>query len=212
MSLNIALVLRTIPESRRRIGWIKILMGIGFSLAEIEEYVEREESGFINQEDMEKLRRVECNNLLEFRKEIPVQWRRERKAEFVSDKIASLKMFRWRMKAINCPFWLFKVIWDIGEGDKWLKRKRFLEKLVDNGITDDMISTAREYSWDNLLEFSKGKAFCPFHNDVHNPNFSVKGGRGRCWACGWAGDSIDFICERDGLTFVDAVKFLSGGE
>ena len=58
----------------------------------------------------------------------------------------------------------------------------------------------------------KGKYFvgrCPFHNEK-TPSFKVDLNKGtyRCFGCGKYGDIISFLQERDGLTFVEAIKEL----
>lgn len=74
-------------------------------------------------------------------------------------------------------------------------------------ITESDIEQARQYPYTELLPFRNGKATCPFHADK-TPSFGVKGNRGKCFSCGWSGDPIDFVRERDGVSFVDAVKRL----
>ena len=44
----------------------------------------------------------------------------------------------------------------------------------------------------------QGKAVCPFHND-HHPSMTFRDGKYHCWACGAAGDSIDFTARLLGL-------------
>lgn len=75
-------------------------------------------------------------------------------------------------------------------------------------ITDDMIETARQYPYDQLVEVNRNKmAACPFHGDK-NPSFSIKNNFGLCFGCGWRGDTIKFVMEKDGATFADAVRKL----
>jgi len=54
---------------------------------------------------------------------------------------------------------------------------------------------------------SSQKANCPFHNDS-SPSFSVseKYGRYKCFGCNKSGDSIDFVQNFKGFTFLEAVK------
>jgi excinuclease UvrABC ATPase subunit len=75
-------------------------------------------------------------------------------------------------------------------------------------ITDDMIERAREYPFDQLVEVTRNKmAVCPFHGDK-DPSFSIKNNYGWCFGCQWHGNAIDFVMERDGLKFADAVRRL----
>jgi hypothetical protein len=50
-------------------------------------------------------------------------------------------------------------------------------------------------------------ATCPFHAD-RSPSFSVKNNKYKCFSCGKGGTNIDFIMELNGMTFIDAVKWL----
>ena len=55
------------------------------------------------------------------------------------------------------------------------------------------------------------KANCPFH-DERTPSFYVVPSKGfyKCFGCGKSGDAFDFVMERQGLDFVDAVKYVAG--
>lgn len=77
------------------------------------------------------------------------------------------------------------------------------------GVTPEMIQRAKEYPYSNLIELRRGMAQCPFHDD-RNPSFSVKNNYGRCFSgsCGWHGDAIAFVMERDGVSFQEAVRVL----
>ena len=60
----------------------------------------------------------------------------------------------------------------------------------------------------------KGKrhwGLCPFHADKKTPSFTVEEGRGsyKCYGCGRRGDAIDWLQERSGLGFVEAVEELA---
>lgn len=51
---------------------------------------------------------------------------------------------------------------------------------------------------------------CPFHNEK-TPSFTVSESKNlfHCFGCGEGGDLISFIMKREGLTFVESVKFLA---
>lgn len=59
------------------------------------------------------------------------------------------------------------------------------------------------------VELRGRQARCPFHGD-ENPSFGIytvtKGQRMHCLACGWDGDLIQFVRDRYGLGFRDAVS------
>jgi DNA primase len=54
------------------------------------------------------------------------------------------------------------------------------------------------------------KACCPFH-DEKTPSFSVNDEKGfyHCFGCGAHGDVIRFVCEKEGLSFLDSVRKLA---
>ena len=51
---------------------------------------------------------------------------------------------------------------------------------------------------------------CPFHNEK-SPSFSVSPAKGiyKCFGCGKAGNSVQFIMDVENITFVDALKYLA---
>ncbi len=51
---------------------------------------------------------------------------------------------------------------------------------------------------------------CPFHNEK-TPSFSVSPSKGiyKCFGCGKAGNSVNFIMEHDGLGYIEALKSLA---
>ena len=54
------------------------------------------------------------------------------------------------------------------------------------------------------------KGLCPFHDD-RTPSFSVSPSRGvyKCFACGKAGNAVNFIMEHEQMTYVEALKWLA---
>lgn len=54
------------------------------------------------------------------------------------------------------------------------------------------------------------KGCCPFHNEK-TPSFYVNDEKNfyHCFGCGAHGDAIGFVMEQDGLTFIEAVKYLA---
>ena len=85
-------------------------------------------------------------------------------------------------------------------------------EIKKSEITDSMIERARDYPFKDLVGTSRStkKDFilCPFHSEKR-PSFYIKNNWGYCFACGWHGDTIKFLMERDGLTFQEAVKYLT---
>lgn len=60
------------------------------------------------------------------------------------------------------------------------------------------------------LEIKYNKVICPFHED-RSPSLHIftKTNSWYCFSCGIGGDSIDFIQRYKGMTFPEAVKYLS---
>jgi len=104
--------------------------------------------------------------------------------------------------------------------DKLEKKSRGLQYNIDylknnkqstSGVSDDQIQRARDYPIEELLgEVNRSRRYkCFFHEDEH-PSASIKNNKLRCWVCSKSWNPIDLLIERDGLTFIDAVKFLAG--
>jgi DNA primase len=55
----------------------------------------------------------------------------------------------------------------------------------------------------------KGRAWlCPFHED-HDPSFSIKGGRFKCFACDAHGDALDLVSRLRGYDFRQALAYVA---
>lgn len=50
---------------------------------------------------------------------------------------------------------------------------------------------------------------CPFHND-RSPSFSVSNAKGifKCFSCGKAGSAVSFLMDLEGMSYVEAIKWL----
>lgn len=57
------------------------------------------------------------------------------------------------------------------------------------------------------------KALCPFHADK-NPSFYVIPAKGmcHCFGCGWSGDVLDFLQEKEGIDFKTACERIGNGQ
>jgi len=78
-----------------------------------------------------------------------------------------------------------------------------------DGITDEMIQRARDYPITELIEFKRGTALAFCHDD-HSPSLRLwkSGNKATCYPCAKSFNPIDILMERDGLSFIDAVKCL----
>lgn len=98
---------------------------------------------------------------------------------------------------------------EIKKTEKIIKEiDRYLREPSKGDITQDDIEAAKEYPFKNLIKLNKsGFALCPFHKDTH-PSFYIKNNWGYCFSCGKSVDTIQFIIETEGLTFIQAVNLL----
>jgi hypothetical protein len=76
-------------------------------------------------------------------------------------------------------------------------------------ITDQDIESAKNYPFENLIETKRGFAICPFHQEK-TASFYInkKKNYGKCFGCGWFGDTIQFVMQTENKTFIQAVKML----
>lgn len=100
--------------------------------------------------------------------------------------------------------------------ERLLDREGPMKKEAKEGeITDSMIQRAKEYPFEDLLPetLKRGRCRCPVHNGKNTLSFSIKDNRGTCFSCGWpngkSGDTIQFLMDTQGLTFVEAVRRLN---
>ena len=81
------------------------------------------------------------------------------------------------------------------------------EKL--ESITEEMIEAARAYPIEQVIEFNRGLATSFCHSDK-TPSLTLWKGqnKARCFPCGKTFNPIDILIERDGKSFIEAVKEL----
>jgi len=81
-------------------------------------------------------------------------------------------------------------------------RRASVFELVTEALGDVRIPKGTWNTW-----------LCPFHGDHNDGNFYVNkpGNFWKCFTCGKGGDSIAWLMEYNGLSFIDAVKHLSNG-
>lgn len=89
------------------------------------------------------------------------------------------------------------------------KMVRYKEPVKQGSITDEMVAQARDYPIEQLVDFNKRKAMAWCHDDS-NPSLTLwkKGNKAVCWPCDKKFGPIDVMMQRDGHSFVDAVKIL----
>ncbi len=87
--------------------------------------------------------------------------------------------------------------------------------LINKETVDQIINAAdiAEVVGDYVTLKRKGQnlwAPCPFHNEK-SPSFSVSPAKGiyKCFGCGKAGNSVQFIMDIEGIGYVEALKHLA---
>lgn len=78
-----------------------------------------------------------------------------------------------------------------------------------SSITDEMIESARNYPIENIIEFRNGKALAWCHADK-NPSLTWYKAKNRatCFPCGKSFSALDVLMDRDGKSFINAVREL----
>ena len=85
-------------------------------------------------------------------------------------------------------------------------------KVAQKEITESDIDAARSTPVTAVIEFTKGRAKAWCHDD-RNPSlyYATRTNKAVCPVCDRYFDAIGVLMERDGLSFVDAVKVLAWG-
>lgn len=89
----------------------------------------------------------------------------------------------------------------------------------NNGVSEVEIQTAKGLDIRKLHTFNKPRVYgtrftacCPFHagGNEKTPSFIInQRNQFKCFSCGEAGSSVDFVMKLHNLKFVDAVKYLN---
>lgn len=169
----------------------------------------------------EMRRRVRRMEIAETAKafEVPLPWAIERRLSFLDTELRKFGDEMGRLKGLKSqyPGEVEKVLldWVIDGRSKECRSVEFeinglrYERTNKSGITDAMIEGAKEYPFENLLELQKrGNIRCPFHEDKH-PSASIKNNKLHCFSCGRTWNPIDFVMEKEGIGFKEAVERLS---
>ena len=87
--------------------------------------------------------------------------------------------------------------------------------LINKETVDQIINLAdiAEVVGDYVSLKKKGQnlwAPCPFHNEK-STSFSVSPAKGiyKCFGCGKAGNSVQFVMDLEGISYVEALKHLA---
>ena len=86
--------------------------------------------------------------------------------------------------------------------EQWQQRANVVrERLAVSGVVGRVVTLKKAgREWVGL---------CPFHNEA-TPSFTVNDAKrfAHCFGCGWHGDAIGFVMQRQGLAFREAVELL----
>lgn len=95
--------------------------------------------------------------------------------------------------------------------ERLLEQETPMSKPKEREITQAMIDRAKEYPFESLLpeELRRGRCRCPIHDGKNSMSFEVKNNYGRCFSCGWHGDTLKYVMDTQGKTFPEAVRALS---
>lgn len=141
-------------------------------------------------------------------------WAANCRIKFLGERIADLQTFV-ASNTLNPLSLGVALIWI--EGCKkeivYLEEKKVLIRKKPEALmrlTDDQIQIANNYPIESLIDFNNGKATAWCHSDK-TPSLTIwkKGNKAKCWVCDKFFSPIDVLMQRDGLNFVDAVKFLN---
>lgn len=122
-------------------------------------------------------------------------------AEIKADSPPLLRMMSYRLRKIeDLEKELGRISWSLQALDGKARK--------GNGITDEMIQRAREYPFEKLVEIGRGGMVrCPFHGDK-SPSMLIRRGFAYCFGCGRSFNPIDWVMEKEGVDFVEAVRRL----
>jgi len=154
------------------------------------------------------------------------QWAVERRIDYLTNQCADYKT-RLDMAALewdsdishNTPLMERMFKWYMADVPALRKKlKRYTRELImrlrgieyNNGITEDMIQQARETAIEEIYPDIPRWITClhPAHKD-NNPSMYIKG-YAYCFSCQAKMDCIDFVMVKEGVKFVEAVKFITG--
>lgn len=85
-----------------------------------------------------------------------------------------------------------------------------MQSVIEKVKDLDIVDVVQTFGVDLKRAGVTYKGLCPFHNEK-TPSFTVHPTRGtfKCFGCGKGGSVIDFVMEKEGLVFFDAVKKLA---
>jgi DNA primase len=131
--------------------------------------------------------------------------RRVREAESLDKSVTVLDFLSTRLPVNLAPTMTHTIVRRFEE-DRVTDVKALLEQVDMAALVQRDLGSAarREGRW--------LKWYCPFHADGKTPSLGVVGNRWKCFGCGRSGDAIDWLREREGLSFREACQRLAALE
>ena len=149
---------------------------------------------------------------------VDIEWAHERRKVFLENRISCVKNQRQELISFlagSSPLDRGVIKKYINHSKKIVeiceKRIRLLTPVKNkNGITDEMIQRAKQFSISVLLTTPiRGNVTnCVAHEDK-NPSMNIKNNWAYCYSCGFRGDSISVYMRLNGVDFKTAVKNLN---
>lgn len=98
---------------------------------------------------------------------------------------------------------------------RWLRLGLAKINVNSNILTDDQIQQARDFPVEDLIDTKRIRRMwcCPFHEE-DSPSFHIyRENSWHCFGCSAHGkNAIDFVMKKNKLGFIEAVRFLIGGQ
>ena len=112
----------------------------------------------------------------------------------------------YHRKSKTRTYLFFCYFWKRFPYDEVLIKKETIEKVLDTARIEEVVG--------DFVDLKKrGTSLignCPFHNEK-TPSFHVTVSKGiyKCFGCGAAGDSVQFVMEHEKYSFLEAIRYLA---
>jgi len=215
----------------KQMAWYTLLCSWGYE--SIAKELEEEEEDFLNKrsayiEQEQLFKKDYRKKRLEFEKELGETTCNEFVKTYLNSELKTIEnkinkgyecIGEQRKKHV--PFWIRKAFlnkfFDIPSLEI---NKRKIEHKLDyfnanktniKRFTPEQIRMAEERDPEDFIDFNyAGFCICPFHEEkTPSMKYYKDTFRFHCYGCGWHGNMIDFIMQRDNINFIDAVKHLT---
>lgn len=229
-------------KGRMPMCWERLLVGMGFSLDDCDDIAQEltDESIVIRDTEdwyiREEMPRVRAS-IREFVEEIPEDWARERRLEYLQQKAVEDYQYARSLEKARRTLHpsLLELEFDVslGYGIKDINAawKKYRSTMINysvvnldkvetdnsNKLSEAVIEQARAVPVESLVDSKvinagggRKKTLCPFHGEK-TPSFMVFGdNHWHCFGCGVHGNNaVDFIMQKNEIEFPEAVKALT---